>query len=87
MTRQFNKPMNNRDIVEHVLDVWTEKVQYNEGPNHSFNTDQKVDSDAHETVFVTTNSSAKKLSEIAENHSKLCPSNLKLENVTMSCHL
>ena len=51
MKHQFNKPVNNRGIVEHVPDFWIEQVQYNEGLKPSFTTYQQVDNDAHETLL------------------------------------
>ena len=73
LTCQWNRPVNNRDIIEHILNFWIERIHSPEGVNPNFTTYQKLHDDANEILFAGTNSAVQKLTEIAENHAKLIP--------------
>jgi hypothetical protein len=87
LTRQFNKPVNNRDILEHVLDFWCEKTEQGVGLNPNFTTYQKVDNSQSEELFITCKSSVGVLIDIADNHAQLCSATLKQESVTLLGHV
>ena len=86
LTMHLGKSVNNRIIVEHALDCFIAKSQGNEEQNPCFTTYQKVNND-NDTLFISAFSSAKKLTEICENHLKVCSASLNHEHVTMSGHV
>ena len=87
LQRQFQKCLNNRNIVENVLDFFLERVHGASSPLPTFTTYQQVVNKEDENLFVSSPSSAMKLLEIAENHAKLCTASLHQERVTISGHV
>jgi len=85
LMKQFDKPVNNRDIIEHLLDYWCDKAGKQLPGN--FTTYQKIDDDKEETLFISTSSSISKLTEIVSNHGKFCSSALMQDKITMVGHV
>ncbi|KAJ8297993.1 hypothetical protein KUTeg_024524 [Tegillarca granosa] len=75
-----NRPVNNREILETVLDKWIEaNCQENQARHSIGGSYLKVKKqDVNQKLFITAQKSLMKLVDIASAHGKICDANLKV---------
>ncbi|KAJ8314865.1 hypothetical protein KUTeg_007015 [Tegillarca granosa] len=80
LVRLSNRPVNNREILETVLDKWIEaNCQENQARHSIGGSYLKVKKqDVNQKLFITAQKSLMKLVDIASAHSKICDANLKV---------
>jgi hypothetical protein len=87
LVRQMNRPVNNADILEAIfktfLDKYSQEKHKENEDTLDFNTFLQVEEkDCNQKIFLTAESSLKKLVNVVENHSKFYEGGLPVKKVT-----
>ena len=85
LVSQFDRQVNNKDIIEHLLDFWIASEK-NFSMDTEFTTFQKVTEDTNDSLFITTSSSMQKLMDIVRNHAAVCSQHLLRSKHNMIGH-
>lgn len=80
LVRQLDHPVNNADIIEKSLKLFLEKFEIRNEAHHEpldFNTYIQVpEKGTEQKIFLTAETSLKRLVKVVENHAKVCDGSL-----------
>lgn len=80
LVRQLNHPVNNADIIEKSLKLFLENSNKKNQAHHEtldFNTYIQVpEKETEQKIFLTAETSLKRLVKVVENHTKVCDGSL-----------
>ena len=84
------RPVNNADIICHLLEEWTHRTKQSTSSQQSidsnrsnFTSYQTISKEsADEQLFIVAMSSINKFIEIVDNHSRICPSSLTVKKIS-----
>lgn len=91
LVRQLDHPVNNADIIEKSLKLFLEKFEIRNEAHHEpldFNTYIQVpEKGTEQKIFLTAETSLKRLVKVVENHAKVCDGSLACKKVNEKGHV